>query len=107
MLNLTFNQEFHFCKREHQFIEEFCDLNLCRPFSFRESDNSDDATSHGISEPRSSGRGLHLPSFPLFDLHRSIHKSPRVTPSFTKCKIMSQPLDVTNEIDGYELITCV
>ena len=32
MLNFMFNQELHFRKGEHQFIEEIPDLNLGRPF---------------------------------------------------------------------------
>ena len=44
-------------------------------------------------------------SFPPFDIYRRVHKLPRVTPSLGEIK--SQPLDLTNEIDDYEYVTCV
>ena len=49
----------------------------------------------------------HLPSsFLVLDLHLTVHKLPCVTLGFVGCVIMSQPLDLTNEIDGQEFITC-
>ena len=47
------------------------------------------------------------PSYLPFNLHLSVHKLSCVTLTFTKCKITSHQLDLTNEIDGYELITCI
>ena len=55
----------------------------------------------------STTRALPSPSFMLFDLHRSVHTSPCVTPRFADREIQSLPLDLPNEIYGYELITCV
>ena len=52
-LNSTFNQELQFRMREHEIIEELRDLNLGRPFSFRESDSSNDVMSCGRSGPQS------------------------------------------------------
>ena len=42
MLNFTFNQELHFCKREHKFIEEIVDLNSGRLFCLKRFDGSDE-----------------------------------------------------------------
>ena len=48
--------------------------------------------------------GSTIARFLPFDLYNSVHKSPRVTPPLAKCKIKSQPLDLTNENDGYEYV---
>ena len=52
-------------------------------------------------------QALISPLIPPFDLHRSVHKLPCVTSSLAKCEIKSQPLDLINEINEYEYITCV
>ena len=61
---------------------------------------------------REVGHNLHdvgstSPSFPSFDLYLSLHKSPHISSSFAECEIKSRPLDLTNEIDGYEYVTCI
>ena len=60
MLNSMFNQELHFRKREHKFIEEFNDLNLGRLFIFKNLGGSDEATSWGRSGQRSPRCRLHF-----------------------------------------------
>ena len=45
-------------------------------------------------------------SFLPFNLHGSVHNSSHVIPSLVECRIKSQPLDLTNEIDDYEHVTC-
>ena len=56
MLNSTFNPELPFRKREHEFVEEFCDFNLGHPIS------------HWSSRPRSPQLSFHL----LLHFHLSI-----------------------------------
>ena len=90
--NAQFNvySRFNFRKREHEFIEEFHYLNLGRPFSFKNLDDSDEATfalEKWATIPTT--RALPSPLFTPLDLHRSIHKLPRVTSRFADCEIKS------------------